>query len=561
MNPSYIEVPEGAVCLTKVYLQGRKHFVKECGFPVASFQAVQMRFSPGFDISNPNFANWHLLVFALLKRDCEEMWRIRTKYGCFVAPGALLIVLVSFKGYVPMMLPMGIVFDRRYILASRDADGHVFHNLTAKLNLMPEDIHWQKYASRFRTFPAMLETGLSKPGMIVCIPVYAEPELAITLDSLYGCELPDAMIEVILLFNKSDRMTKDEVTQHDLTWKNTIGWIQDHARDGLKFLPVYLESCPDPKGGVGWARKLVMDEAARRLDQEGVMVCLDGDCTVSGNYFQVVYDYFKGQPSCDAASIHFEHKLDLPDIREMDAIAQYELHLRYLVAALRWAGHPFAFHTIGSSMAVRRKAYLLQGGMNTRQAGEDFYFLQKFIEIESLHEIKETTVFPSSRISGRVPFGTGRAMQTLLNTPGEWLTTDIDVFRLVKPLLASVDSIRQFFRQDQGGGMPVSLYDTLGLHDWVVRFLDHIGFVEQCRDISAQTTNAAAFRRRFFRYFNSFMMIRYMHFISQHFIPVSGITRSANAMLSELNSIPEMAKDAFKLLELFRQMDKLNPAR
>ncbi len=426
---------------------------------------------------------------------------------------------------------------------------------------MPEDIHWQKYASRFRTFPAMLERGPDNPKMVVCIPVYAEPDLVTTLDSLFGCDLPDALIEVILLFNKSDRMTQDEIAQHDLTWKSTISWIEDHVSDGLKFLPVYLNSCPDPKGGVGWARKLVMDEAARRLDQEGILVCLDGDCTVSGNYLQVLYDYFIGQTSCDAASIHFEHKLDLPDKRVKEAIAQYELHLRYLVAALRWAGHPFAFHTIGSSMAVRRKAYLLQGGMNTRQAGEDFYFLQKFIEIESLHEIKDTTVYPSSRISGRVPFGTGRAMQSLLQAPGEWMTTDIEVFRLIKPLLAGVDRIRQIFKEDQRAVTLDLLSEALGLHEWVIRFLDHIGFVEQCREISAQTTNTAAFRRRFFRYFNSFMMIRYMHFISQHYIPQSGITKSANAMLSALNGLPESAEDAATLLELFRQIDKLVQAR
>ena len=426
---------------------------------------------------------------------------------------------------------------------------------------MPEDIHWQKYASRFRTFPSMLEMGIIKPGMVVCIPVYSEPELLTTLDSLYSCDLPDIKTEVILLFNKSDRMTIDEVTQHDLTWKNTIDWIEDHRREGLNFLPLYLEACPDPKGGVGWARKLVMDEAARRLDQEGILLCLDGDCTVSGNYLRRVYDYFTGQPLCDAASIHFEHKLDLPDRHVMEAIAQYELHLRYLVAALRWAGHPFAFHTVGSSMAVRRKAYLLQGGMNTRQAGEDFYFLQKFIEIESLYEIKDTSVFPSSRISGRVPFGTGRAMQTLLNAPGEWMTTDIEVFRLIKPLIEGVDRIRQIFKEDQTADTLDLLSDGLGLHEWVIRFLDHIRFVEQCREISAQTTNAAAFRRRFFRYFNSFMMIRYMHFISQHYIPQSAITKSANALRSQLDGLPERAEDVFELLELFRQMDKFNSGR
>jgi len=35
------------------------------------------------------------------------------------------------------------------------------------------------------------------------------------------------------------------------------------------------------------------------------------------------------------------------------AIAAYELHLRYYVQALRYAGFPHAHHTVGSCLAVR----------------------------------------------------------------------------------------------------------------------------------------------------------------------------------------------------------------
>lgn len=57
------------------------------------------------------------------------------------------------------------------------------------------------------------------------------------------------------------------------------------------------------------------------------------------------------------------------------------------------------------------------------------------------------------------------------------------------------------------------------------------------------------------------MMIRYMHFISQHYIPQSAITKSANALRSQLDGLPERAEDVFELLELFRQMDKFNSVR
>ena len=97
-----------------------------------------------------------------------------------------------------------------------------------------------------------------------------------------------------------------------------------------------------------------------------------------------------------------------------EGIAHYELYLRYYLLGLRYARFPHAYHTVGSSMAVRAWAYAKQGGMNRRQAGEDFYFLNKIIALGGFTELCGTTVVPSARRSHRVPFGTGRAMT-------EWL--------------------------------------------------------------------------------------------------------------------------------------------
>jgi hypothetical protein len=157
---------------------------------------------------------------------------------------------------------------------------------------MPEDIHWQKYASRFKTFPARLGHRAAGSGIVVCIPVYAEPYLLHTLDSLWACDLPEIPVEVILLFNGDEQMDEAELEVHKAGWQECLQWISEHQKEGLTFSPVYVETLPDPKGGVGWARKLVLDEAARRLDQSGVMLCLDGDCTVAQNYLKVVGDYF-----------------------------------------------------------------------------------------------------------------------------------------------------------------------------------------------------------------------------------------------------------------------------
>jgi len=421
---------------------------------------------------------------------------------------------------------------------------------------MPEDIHWQKYSARYKTYPLDLEAGETAPGMVVCIPVYAEPDLIATMESLHACALPEIQVEVILLFNMSSRMTEAEAETHREAWLACLAWINCHQQEGLKFRPVFMDALPDPRGGVGWARKMVLDAAARLLNQDGIMLCLDSDCTVMQNYLRVVYDYFQSHPACNAVSIYYEHNLEKLGQHEKQAIMQYELHLRYLVHAMRWAGHPFAFQTVGSSMAVRRKGYLSHGGMNTRQAGEDFYFLQKFIEVDSLLEITGTTVFPSSRISHRVPFGTGRAMSKLLPGDAPWMTGDFEVFMLIKPLFHQIDELRKHCGHSGANANISDVIDGLRLHPGIIAFLGEIDFPEHCKEIAMHTSGAISFRRRFFRYFNSFMMIRYMHYMRDHFLPDVSIEQAANELtqMTYADAPPDMSME--EILIHFRNLDR-----
>jgi hypothetical protein len=97
--------------------------------------------------------------------------------------------------------------------------------------------------------------------------------------------------------------------------------------------------------------------------------------------------------------------------------AAYELWLRYMVAGLKAAGSWFAFPTIGSCTVVSAVAYAQAGGMEPRLAAEDFHFLRKLAKLSGekpLAQIPGAQVFPAARVSDRVLFGTGRAMQRSL---------------------------------------------------------------------------------------------------------------------------------------------------
>ncbi|MEM4247718.1 MAG: hypothetical protein QXH80_00460, partial [Candidatus Nanoarchaeia archaeon] len=85
------------------------------------------------------------------------------------------------------------------------------------------------------------------------------------------------------------------------------------------------------------------------------------------------------------------------------------------MAGLTFAGSPYAYHTLGSAMAFRASAYISAGGMPRKNGGEDFYMLQALRKIGRIGLISNTTVYPSSRISDRVPFGTGPRLKQYLD--------------------------------------------------------------------------------------------------------------------------------------------------
>ncbi|MCX5823085.1 MAG: hypothetical protein NTY86_06165 [Deltaproteobacteria bacterium] len=110
---------------------------------------------------------------------------------------------------------------------------------------------------------------------------------------------------------------------------------------------------PDRDGGVGTARKIGMDAALTVLNGGGpgggVICCLDADTLVMENYFAAVYAHFSitDDPAAVAGYAHQKPA----DPRLLAAICCYEIFLRAYVMGLSFAGSPYAFHAIGSTMS------------------------------------------------------------------------------------------------------------------------------------------------------------------------------------------------------------------
>ncbi len=134
--------------------------------------------------------------------------------------------------------------------------------------------------------------------------------------------------------------------------------------------------------------------------------------------------------------VDYEHQMPADRVRQA-AICRYEIFLRYWVLGLQFAQSPYAFHSIGSTIVTTDEGYLAVRGMNRREAGEDFYFLNKLAKAGPLRRIRETRVYPSGRLSARVPFGTGAAVAKMVSgSSGDFLLYDPRVFVVLRAWLS-----------------------------------------------------------------------------------------------------------------------------
>lgn len=416
------------------------------------------------------------------------------------------------------------------------------------------------YLEKNALFPKIIDLPVPKNlGIIIVIPCYDETELIRSLESLKNCESPNCFTEVIVVVNDGEQTPDTIKVQNLATFEMATSWAEKNITQHLQFHIIYKSNLAKKIAGVGTARKIGMDEAVRRLESvgksDGVIVCFDADSLCEKNYLQAIEEHFIQNPKTQSCGIHFEHPLDgdeyEPEI--YDAITKYELHLRYYIHAQKFAGFPLAFQTIGSSMAVRCNAYQQQSGMNKRKAGEDFYFLHKFTILNAHTELKKTKTIPSPRRSDRVPFGTGKAVNEILakknlDAESEYLTYNFKIFEDLEPFLSVAPNLL-LFEQEQRDRMKENLPESIR------QFLNENNFDAKLVEIQRNTTIPITFGGRFFRWFNAFFLMKYVHFARDNFYPNVTIEEAARALLKKYYFKDMSKANAKDLLLEFRKKD------
>ena len=194
--------------------------------------------------------------------------------------------------------------------------------------------------------------------------------------------------------------------------------------------------------GVGLARKIGTDLAlalvvSDRVTSRWIHVS-DADVVFPTDYFQQLVEADGGRIA--ARLYRFRH-LSGSDPRAYQAALEYEVSLRYYVLGLRFARSPYAFHSIGSTLALYAGSYARVRGFPRRTAAEDFYLLDKLAKLGRIEKLSGAPLGLSSRVSSRVPFGTGAAIARVLEDGNqERATYDPRLFHYLRAWLEAVDA-------------------------------------------------------------------------------------------------------------------------
>jgi hypothetical protein len=385
-------------------------------------------------------------------------------------------------------------------------------------------------------------------SLIVTIPAFREEGLLYTLESIRRCEVPPAVTEVLVLINYPAQDASEDFHRHQ--YNQIRDWAAKNSSPALRFFPL-LMALPRADAGVGLARKILMDEAVYRFSiinkPEGLIVGLDADCRCEKNYLNELFSLYHQHPQINTCSIYFEHPLSGNEysVREYEAIAVYELYLRYYIEGLRMAAYPFAFNTIGSAFAVRAAAYVKQGGMNRRKAGEDFYFLNKMMLLGGYGELNTTVVYPAPRLSDRVPFGTGSAVRKITDGSHDYLYTwNPQVFNILRDF---TDSLPACFAENKIPELHPLLSDFLEKNQWST-------VLDQAK---RNANHGHTFVKRIFQWFDGLKVLQFIRYAHQNGLPRIHLLEAGSQLLFT-SSMSVGCKDIVSLLLYYRNVQRQN---
>lgn len=375
---------------------------------------------------------------------------------------------------------------------------------------------------------------LPRLSQVVVIPAYDELEdLPQLLESLEKNEqkICEETLLITVVNNKQKGITPDEVIERNQKTLDILRKIQNGNR--YPFHIGIIDACSPrfemPLGsGVGLVRKIGMDWATRILFDLGIenggLICLDADCKVSENYLTEWKKFFE-QYRDSAGIMAFAHPIDENELGK--AMMFYEIFIRLYELCLYYANSPYSYIAIGSTIGINTNLYATVGGMSTKTAGEDFYFLQKIAKVAQIRRITSATVYPSARPSDRVRFGTGPKVKEYMMNPGKMNSFySFNSFEILKKWIELLDEPLETPEQ--------MLKEAYNIHPELMFFLESNHWIEKTHNIYLESKSKNHLSWRLHEWFDGLRTLRLIHHLRDKSFPNINIQVVAYELLEKI---------------------------
>ena len=413
----------------------------------------------------------------------------------------------------------------------------------------------------------------------VVIPVYAEATGF--LDNLIALQRSAASTLVIVVINRPE--TDPDVTVNQelrfalsalpLQARLQPGCEVRTAATGLDVLVLDIETRNGPsphKQGVGLARKVGCDLALHWYAAGSIsspwLYSSDADAQWPDDYFRKIPD---APVTRGAVTFPFFHAATEDTHGDHDSEAAcllYELRLHHYVLGLKHAGSPYAFHTLGSCLAVHALDYAAVRGFPRRAGGEDFYLLNKVAKLGGVQTLAGQAIRLSPRVSTRVPFGTGPAVGALLaQLQSPTVTTPTSTALLDTPLFynpACFEALRALLTEcialaDEAASTmnPTRTIASLpeNLAGPTLTALGELGFEDALVHCHRQSQDAKGYLQHLYQWLDGFRTLKFVHAIRAAGFPDLSLHSLTTAKPNLLALNPDQSPDVQQVLSDVRQ--------
>jgi hypothetical protein len=299
----------------------------------------------------------------------------------------------------------------------------------------------QKYLS---VYAENEQNTITKPlktyDFVIVIPICNESEHC--LKKIFN-KIKNESILVILVVNSVENHVSSKLWQtnntlfinclnntFELNANNTF--LEFNSSIDLFIIDRNSAGCQLPeKKGVGLARKLGADVGLKLYCLGAInypwIFSTDADVELPDNYFNQVK--FINHKDYSAIVNEFEHVSDTEELKSCQFL--YDTKLRYFQAGIQFAGIEYDYIPLGSTLIVNVLSYAQVRGFPQRNAGEDFYILNKLAKVNTIYKSDGSIVKIKARFSDRVPFGTGPALMRIASSD-EYLYYNPECFIYLK---------------------------------------------------------------------------------------------------------------------------------